>query len=477
MEPVLTFINRTLVLIKRRFAFFTLYFDGPNMRNLKDIILHILFPVLLLFAATSLWAQNEINNDVVSFKKSETTTGIVFDINREREELLSDESRFEEERTLFNGKFRFENRRWNLLDYKQERLYLNFELGPYGGFGDIEDSTKLGNKVSDQNFYGMRTSASVDYLHRYYYDAKSYAVFNVNAWGRHDWYKQDLEGTSADSLGMVTAIDERDTHDRFRYGIRAKAGWGYGRLSPMNHLMKAHYLLEKYYPGRIFSDYEIAQLAQVIAGLKHGRDHKTGHIPEKEMTELAGFIRNKLILASPESMAGDWQFGEFDPRYEGSRIETGPHFSYYNQEPDFVYGAYFQYDKAKYVDVHWNRNLVVSVMYKRYTKQGLEINGNTLDNNNTNRDWATADVNMGWSYYPDLKSQFDFGVRYAPGIELNNFNDIGHLSHNIIPYVGYFTQLTAKSRLKLDFAWRITDGEQFVLPGPEFSLAIYKSKY
>ena len=39
-----------------------------------------------------------------------------------------------------------------------------------------------------------------------------------------------------------------------------------------------------------------------------------------------------------------------------------------------------------------------------------------------------GELNLGWSYYSELKSQFDFGVKYVPGIELNGFNDVGPLS-------------------------------------------------
>lgn len=443
-----------------------------------DKIIRNILVVCFLWISLSGLAQNDrISNDVVSYKKHEVTKGVVFDFNKEREELLTDESKFDEERTVMSGKFRLQNKKWNLLDYKQEQLFFNLEVGPYGGYGDWIDSTKVENIKADQDLYGIRTSLSVDYLYRYYYDTKNYTIFNVNAWGRYDLFKQNLNGTSIDSLGAVTTIDESETKDRFRYGINAKAGWGSGRLSPMNHLMTAHYLLEKYYPGRVFSDYEIAQFAQVIARLKHNRDYKIGYIQEKEAEELVDFIKNKLMLTSPETIGSDWQYGEFDPRYEGNRVEVGPHFSYYNREPDFLFGGYFQYDNAKYVNVNWNRNFSVGVVYNRYTKQDFEVIENTLYNRNTSRDWATADVNLGWSYFPNLKTQFDFGVRYVPGIELNNFDEIGSVSHNVIPYLAYFTQLNKRSRMKFDLSWRIADGEQFVLPGPEFSLAIYRSNY
>ena len=346
-----------------------------------------------------------------------------------------------------------------------------------GGYGDWIDETNIENITADQNFYGLRTSANIDYLYRYYYDAKSFTVIDIGAWGRYDWIKQNLEGTSTDSLGVVTPIDESDMKDKFRYGVSAKVGWGTGRLSPMNHLMTAHYLLEKYYPGRVFSDIEIAQFAQVIANVKHNRNFKKVRILGMEMEELVDFIKSKFVLASSELMATDWQFSEFNPRYEGNRFEIGPHFSYYNREPDFLYGIFLQYDNAKFVNVHWNRIFSVGLVYKRYIKEDLELIENTWYNNSTSRDWATADINFGWSYYPNLKTHFNFGLRCIPGIQINNFEDMGDLSFNFIPYIGYFTQLSSSARMQFDIAWRFADGDKFILPGPEFSLAFYRSKY
>lgn len=448
------------------------------MRKIKFIQLTAITLFLISVGTLFGHAQSkEISNEVVSYKKRELNSGFVLEVTRELEELLSDEVRFEEERTLLNGKFRFQNLYWNLQDYKQERLNLSIEFGPMGGFGDIIDSSNVESIIADQDFYGIRTSANIDYLYRYYYDAKSYTFFDVNAWGRYDLFKQNTDGTSTDSLGVVSPVDESDTNDRLRYGINAKVGWGTGRLSPMNHLMTAHYMLEKYYPGRLFSDYEIARFAQVIARIKNNRDYKAGHKLDTEMEELAEFVRTTFVLASPESMSQEWQFSEFDPRFQGNKFEIGPHFKYYNKEPDFLYGGFMQYHNAKYVNVNWNRNISASIVYERYTRQDWEVDEGGVSNNNKSQDWFKAEFDFGWSYYPNLKTQFDFGVRYLPGVEMSSFDNFGSISHNAIPYIGYYTQLNSKSRVKLDFAWRIADSEQFILPGPEFSLAIYRSKY
>lgn len=448
------------------------------MSKTKFISRAVISLFLLVTCTLSGYAQNEdISNEVVTYKKRELNTGFVFDVKQEREELLSDEIRFNEERTLLNGKFRFQNSYWNLQDYKQERFNLNIDFGPMGGFGDLVDSSNVKSIVADQDFYGIRTSANVDYLYRYYYDAMSYTFFDVNAWGRYDIYKQNLDGTSTDSLGVVSPVDESDTKDRLRYGINAKVGWGTGRLSPMNHLMTAQYLLEKYYPGRLFSDYEIARFAQVIAEIKNNRDPKLGHKLDKEMEELAAFISNTYMLASPESMAPEWQFSEFDPRFQGNKFEIGPHFKYYNQEPDFLYGAFAQYNNAKYVNVKWNRNASVEIVYDRYTRQDRTVDEEGITNNNESQDWGRAEFDLGWSYYPNLRNQFDFGARYMTGTEFSRFDDFSSISHNVIPYFAFYSQLNSKSRVKLDFAWRFADDKQLVLSGPEFSLSIYRSKY
>ena len=439
--------------------------------------------VLIFVGENSLAQDSTITNSVVSFKKNELNSGVVFGVGKEREELRTNESRYYDEQTLFDGAYRLENKYLNLLDYLQEELILSFELGPYGGFGDWIDSSGIANNTADKSSYGIRTSLNATYRNRYYYDPKNYSVFEVSGWGRYNLFKQQLDGTSIDSMGISTPIDESDTKSRFRVGLSAKAGWGIGRLSPMNHLMTAHYLLEKYYPGRVFSDYEIAQFAQVIANIKNNRDFKSGHVSEKEMETITEFVNKKLLLESPGLMAADWDFAEFDPRFEGTRIEMGPFFQYYNKEPDFIFGGYFQFDWAKYQNEKWNRNISASLTYSRYKKADDQTSETAEENLSlgmdlSHRDWFLGKVDLGWSYYSNLRSQIDFGIRYIPGVNLNNFKNIGTISHNVVPYFAYYTQLNSKARVKLNLAWRIADdGEQFVVPGPEFSLAIYRSRY
>ncbi|WP_167613847.1 hypothetical protein [Maribellus sediminis] len=455
------------------------------MRNRSHRIRIIFLSQILFFLTIVSFAQApKINNEVVSFRKNEITKGLLFDLGREREELRTDASRYFEEKTSLTGAFNWSNKLWNLQDYMQEELLFSFDVGPFGGFGNWIDSTGIANNNADENFYGIRTALSASYLNRYYYDPKSYTLVKIDGWGRYDLYQRNLDGTSVDSLGVETPIDEGDLKSKFRFGFNAKAGWGYGRLSPMNHLMTAHYLLEKYYPGRIFSDSEIAQFAQVIATLKHDRELDIIHLPEKEMESIAGFVSKTFLLESPELMAEDWQYGEFDPRYEGKRFELGPFFNYYNQEPDFVYGGFMQFDWHKYQSVKWNRNISASITYSRYKKPDDSTSDSETEDDDlslgmslSHRDWVLGEFDLGWSYYSDLRSRFDFGLKYLPGLELNSFEEIGSLSHNFIPYFGYFTQLNSKARVRLDFAWRFADNEQFVVPGPKFSVAVYRSRY
>ncbi|MFV0591242.1 MAG: hypothetical protein ACK5M7_07650 [Draconibacterium sp.] len=430
------------------------------MRKPQSQLFSLFFLIVFLYSPQFLSAQ-DINNEVVSFKKREVNKGWIFQLGKDREELRTDVSRFFEDQTSLNGGFKIENSFWNIQDYQQDEFNLSFDIGPFGAYGNWIDSSKVSNAEADQYLYGLRTSANLNYKYRYYYDAKNYTAFEISAWGRYEVYRHNLDGTSIDSFGVESAIDKSSTEDRLRYGFQARGGFGIGRLSPMNHLMTAHFLLEKYYPGRVFSDYEIARFAQIIAQIKNERDYYEGHSSEAEMDAVNRFLNGNFLLEPSKAMIADWPYAEFDPRYEGKRFEMGPFFKYYNQEPDFIYGGYIQYENARYKNVKWNRNFSANLNYNRYKRS----------------DWMTGELGLGWSYYPNLKNQIDFGVKYVPGIELNGFEDVGPLSHNFVPYLGYFSQLNSKARMRLNFSWRITDGEQFMVPGPELSLGIYRSSY
>ena len=173
------------------------------------------------------------------------------------------------------------------------------------------------------------------------------------------------------------------------------------------------------------------------------------------------FLNQKMFLIPVESLENEWKTGEFLPRFDGSRIEFGPFFKYFNREPDFIYGGYVSYENAKYCNVKWNRNFSAGVNYNAYKKQ----------------DWILAEINMGWSYFVKLKSQFDFGVKYIPGLILSESGKSGELNHGFIPYLGYFTQTDAKNRIDIKLAYRISDDDNLMLSGPEFSVTVFRSRY
>jgi hypothetical protein len=225
--------------------------------------------------------------------------------------------------------------------------------------------------------------------------------------------------------------------------------------------MLAEYILKKYYAGRVFSEEEIRKVTQEIYLIKSERDIIGGHNTEVESQLVGDFLSEKLLLRTPEDVEADWELGEFSPRVQGNRVELGPFFRYYNREPDFIYGGYIQYDHAKYCTVKWNRNFGVGLKYNRYKKD----------------DWMNAEINLGWSYFPDLKRRLSIGIKYVPGIELNDFSELGEFSHGVIPSIGYFSQINSKSRVNFTFAYRISEDEKLMLPGPEFSLSVYRSRY
>jgi hypothetical protein len=272
---------------------------------------------------------------------------------------------------------------------------------------------------------------------------------------------QQLEGSRRDSNQVWTDFDDEDLTNRFRYGFQAKAGWGFGKLNPMNHFMVAEYILANSYRGRLFSEEEINRLADKISEIKHQRDPAIEHVAERELAEITEFLRTSMLLANPEVPEQEWELGEFMPRFNGSRVEIGPFFNYFNREPDFYYGGFIAYDNAKYVNFKWNRNFNVNLNYNHYK----------------HHDWAAVETSLGWSYYPNLASQIGFGLKYVPAMVIHDWDDMEPLKHNFIPYVDYYTQLNSKTRVNLSFAWKLGDGEDFMLSGPEFSLVVYRSRY
>ncbi len=425
---------------------------------------------LLLFSFVGTLSVSAVNFDgeqkadtskVYLFIKKELNIGGYFSGSKEREEIRTDESWQNEERFTGSAGFQVENRIWNFLSYKQEFIDLTLDVVPFFGVGSWTDSTSFQMVDGDRNEVGLRAKLAIDYSNRFYYDDKNYSLVKINAWGRNDLFHQKFDGSLLDSTDSWSDFDDSGLDNKFRYGFAAQAGWGVGKLNPMNHYMVADYLLDKYYKGRLFSNEEIERLANKITELKSRRDPSVTLNHEKELSEIVDFLRSSMLLANPEIIDTEWELGEFMPRLNGSRVELGPFFNYYNQEPDFYYGGFIQYDNAKYVNVNWNRHLNVGLNYNHYK----------------HHDWATLETDLGWSYYPNLKSEFGFGVKYIPGVVVQDWDEIEPIKHNFVPYIEYFTQVNSKTRMNLSFAWKLGNGEEFMLTGPEFTLAIYKSRY
>jgi hypothetical protein len=406
----------------------------------------------------------QVNNDstaLTCFFRKELNTGIAFSLHPEREELRTDELRnFEELSRTFFG-FRFDNRNWNYLPCRQESWSYLIEAGPFAGKGDLLDSSEVRLIDANQKQAGLLGHLGASYSVRLYFDRNHYTLVSVNAWARYDLFRQSAAGTVTDSVSIKAAYDEKSGRSKFRNGIRAKAGWGKGRLDPVNHSMAAAWLLKKYYPGRIFSQEEIEKVTREMGRIKHNRNARTGHSTEKELKQLEAFLNKELLLIPPKEALRDWEMTEFRPRFKGSRLEIGPFFNYFNREPDLVYGGYFSFENHKYCRLKWNRTLKASLSYNGYKKE----------------DWILLETALGWNWYPGLKTEYGFGVKYIPGMMFKDFDDTGPVRHNFIPYLEYFTQISSKYRIETMLAWRIAPNDQFMLPGPEVSVSIYKSRY
>jgi hypothetical protein len=423
----------------------------------------VFFVVFVLFSNinSSFGQYNFKNSDPFLYNKSEINWGFQFKTGNEREETRTDLWRKSEKLDTRNVTFRFENRFWNFDEYKQERFNFSAEAGPFWGNGNWIDSSATANTNADETVAGLRTAAEAGYALRYYYNRKNYTLIQINGWARYDIYRQNSTGISIDSNDVITGIDEKTSETKFRYSVDCRAGWGIGRLNPMNHFMVADYLLKKYHSERNYSQAEITQLAQEISRIKNQRNLTTGHKADAEIEEVQEYLNKKMFLIRNESISEAWETGEFNPRFNGNRVEFGPFFKYYNREPDFIYGGYVLYDNAKYCNEKWNRNFSAGANYNAYKKQ----------------DWVLAELNIGWSYFSNLRSQFDFGFKYVPGIAINGTSETGKVNNGFIPYLGYFTQINAKNRIDINISYRFSDDEKLMLSGPEFSLSVYRSRY
>jgi hypothetical protein len=425
-----------------------------------SVLLYIVF--IHVISTGSSFAQYSFkNSEIFQFQKQEINWGLNYYAGSEREETRTEFWREYEELTTGAVKLQLNNRLWNFLENKQEQFEFNLEAGPLWGNGNWIDSSAVANIEADHKIFGLRTNASANYVSRYYYNSKNYTLVQINGWARYDLYNQNSTGISTDSFNVVTNFNEKTNEDKFRFSLDARAGWGIGRLKPMNHFMVADFILKKYYKHRGFSQNEITKFADEIARIKHQRNIKAGHKTDTESEQMQEYLNQKMFLIPVSSLEEEWKTGEFLPRFNGNRVEFGPFFKYYNQEPDFIYGGYILYDNAKYCTTKWNRNFSAGVNYNAYKKQ----------------DWILAEIRIGWSYFMKLKSQFDFGFKYVPGIAINGTGNDGELNNGFIPYLGYFTQIDSKNRVDIKLSYRISEDEKLMLSGPEFSVSVYRSRY
>ena len=420
--------------------------------------------VTTVFLQFVLKTQAQLNSDsaaVYYFIKKELNSGFVFSFDAEREEFRTEKSRNFERLKKGAATYAWENRNWTYFPHRQESWNLLFGAGPFLGQGEMTNSTDAQVIDATQKLAGLSGNVQANYTSRFYFDRKNYTLVSVNAWGRYGLFRRNAEGFQTDSNLVTTSYSEKSEHSKLRYGFQAKAGWGMGRLNIVNHYMTAEWLLVKHYPGRLFSVEEILNVARETGRIKHQRNTRAGHSAENEWEQLAEFLNKQLLLKIPENVLPDWEFTEFRPRFNGSRIEFGPFFNYFNREPDFVYGGYLKFENHKYCSLKWNRNLSASLSYNGYKR----------------KDWILLETDLGWSFYPNLKTEYAFGLKYITGLVVNGFDDIGPVRHNFVPYLEYFGQINSKYRMETALAWRIAPNDQFMLPGPEVSVSVYRSRY
>ena len=432
------------------------------MKNNKIFTIFSLTVLIIFARITPGLGQYSFKNSKISeFQKKEFNWGLHYNADAEQEETRTELWREYEKLNTGAVKFHVNSRLWNFMDFKQEKIEFYLETGPVWGKGNWIDSSSVANIEADHKIAGLRTFTSASYASRFYYNNKNYTLVQINGWGRYDLYNQNSTGFSTDSDDVVTDFVEKTKENKFRFNVNARAGWGIGRLKPMNNFMIADYILKKYYGNTNFSQDEITKFANEISRIKKQRNIATGHKTDVETQQMQEYLNQKMFQIPVDGLEGEWITGEFSPRLSGNRVEFGPFFTYYNREPDFIYGGYFLYNHSKYCNVHWNRNFSAGINYNAYKRQ----------------DWILAELSMGWSYFIKLKSQIDFGFKYVPGFALNGSGKNGSLNNGFIPYLGYFTQIDSKNRIDIKLAYRFSEDEKLMLPGPEFSVSVYRSRY
>jgi hypothetical protein len=410
------------------------------------------------------YAAYSNNNDTVriaTYIRKELNAGFVFDTEQEREEIRSDVTREYEEARINAFKFRLIQSNWDFLSSNQLYWDYFFEAGPFWGNGNLTDSSAINVIDATHKIIGFKGMAGGHYNNRFYHDRNIFTLISVDALSRVYLYGQEAEGTVLDTNNINSPYTDRSQKLKFRIGFHAKAGWGIGRLNPVDHLVTATRFLEKYYPKRVFINEEIEELAREIGDIKGLRDWRKKQSSPLEIKQLTEFIRRNMLLEVPVDAQNFWQLTEFRPRYAGTIFTFGPFFRYLNYEPDFVYGGYLELENNKYYNTEWNRIFRINLAYNSYKRE----------------DWLLMETELGMSFFPNLNSEYSFGIKYLPALGVRDIEDFGPLRHNIIHYVHYFSQINSRYRIDISLALRIAPNDQFLMPGPGFSVYLYRSRY
>lgn len=421
-----------------------------------------LLVMVLLMTGSAVTGQSLFSNsEDLTFMKRELNAGLNLFVRPEKEDIRTEETLFRLEQTPIAGQLFIENSNFVFLPFRQDQWRYSLQAGPFFGTGTFADSSSNRSIEADMSPRGLRLKADIDFSTRFYWDSRNFTFVQLNGWGNFDVYSRNSEGTVIDSNQVESTYTDDARINKLRYGLQAKAGWGIGRLNAVNHYANAQRLLEKHYPGKMFSTDEIRTVARAIGRIKHQRNISGGRPSEMETEQLTGFINNNLLLVIPEGVQSDWELTESRVRYQGSRVEAGPFFNYYNREPDFVYGGFIRFENHRYFNPGLNSYLAGGMNYNGYKKD----------------DWVTFEATAGLSWYPSLSREISVGLRYLPGMLFTRFSDLHPVRHAVVPYLEYFSQLNSRYRLEAAFAYRIARQDEFVMPGPELSISIYRSWY
>jgi hypothetical protein len=425
---------------------------------LISILLFI--PALTVFSSTQ---SGDTPSEVYRFVKTELNSGLQFNRKNLRESSLTESGSYFENRENYATELFYSLNSWRFDDLKQETGRVILGIGPQWATGQSELNHPTLIKTADNSMFGAVVSGEINYSGRYYYGDNQYAVVVVDGTGSFESLKINSKGFSSNpmSSAFATPFEEEYTDNRFRYTLHAKAGWGLGWMEIVNHRMVAEYLLKDFYKDKLFTPEEKVAMTEKVAQIKNFRKLRTPSSLKKEAEELGEFLNNRFLLTIPENLEMFWKYSEFAPRFDGNRLEAGPFFSYFNREPDFVYGGFLKFDSGKYHSLKWSRHFKSELTYNRYKT----------------RDWIKLETSLIFDYYCQLRTKFSFGLKYTPIVETSNDYDRTPFQNVFTPLVGFFTQLSRSLRMEGAFMYNITNKNNYFIKGPEFSLSVFRSRY